>query len=403
VRLTKRAIDAAEPGERGRILWDDELRGFGLRLYPPSPRYPAGARVFVLRYRTEAGTPRQQTLGHYGVLTPDQARRIAAETLARVRAGGDPVTERRDARSAPTFAELADRYEREHLPKLKPAWAVEAKRIIKADLRTKFGPRRLREITPGEIARWHAARSAAPYAANRALAVLRAMFERAAEWGLREDGPNPAARVKRFPEKARETYLGTDELERLGKALEELATEKDGRRHRPVAAIKLLALTGARKREVLRLRWEHVDLERGIAWLADSKTGPRPLRLEVPALALLAELPREGDWVFPSPRKPDAPIENVRGTMAEALKRAKLEKVRVHDLRHTKASAAAAMGFSLPMIGALLGHRRASTTERYAHLAADPVREAEGRVQARIDAALRGKPKAPVVPLREAE
>ena len=399
-KLTKRRIDAENPGDRRRFVWDSELKGFGLCVHPPSRRHPKGSKVYVARYRTTEGRDRRVMLGAHGALTPDQARKLAAQTIASARAGGDPAEQRRVARTAPTITELKERYVEEHLPKKKPKSVREDRRILETYILPELGRRKVAEVTHADISRLHARMKKTPIMANRVLALLHTLFELADRWEMRPDGQNPCRHVKRYREQKRERFLSDEEIQKLGKALAEVE-RGDRRRRSAVAAIRLLALTGARKNEILRLRWEHVDVKRRVAQLPDSKTGKRTLRLEDAALEVLGGLPRSSPWVFPSPRKPDAPMEDVRKTLGSVLEKAGLEGVRVHDLRHTKASVGADLGLSLPMIGELLGHARAATTERYAHLAEGAARSAEQRVQGRIGAALRGRAPANVVPLHK--
>ena len=388
-KLTKRIVDGLPRTDRQEFVWDSELKGLGVAIRPPSTMHPEGSKTFVLRYRTLAGRDRRMTLGPYGVLTPDQARTMAGSVLAEVRAGRDPAANRSADRAAPTLADLADRYEAEYLPGKKPASQDHDRIALKLHIRPRLGAKKLAEITEREISRLHRGMEKTPVMANRVLALLRNMFGLARRWRMFE-GANPCADVKRYREKPRNRFLSDDEFARLGKALAEMEGERNVN-SAAIEAIRLLALTGARKNEVLRLRWEYIDKQRHVAWLPDSKTGARPLRLEEPALELLSKLPRTGEWVFPSRRKPGTPVRDISKTFAAVLKRAKIEKLRLHDLRHSKASVGAELGLSLPMIGAMLGHARASTTERYAHLAADPVRAAEQRVQVRISDALEGK------------
>jgi integrase len=326
------------------------------------------------------------TIGPYGVLTPDQARGIASSTLAEVRAGRDPAQARSADRAAPTVIELTQRYEDEYLPSKKPSSQEHDRLALRLHILPRLGSKKLAEVTERDVSRLHRDMSQTPVMANRVLALLRNLFGLAQRWEV-FDGPNPCIHVKRYREMQRNRFLSEDEFARFGEALAELELESPAR-WAALAAIRLLALTGARKNEVLRLRWDDIDVQRRLAWLADSKTGARPLRLEEPALELLSKLSRRGEWVFPSRRKRGSPLRDISKTFATVLERAKIEKLRVHDLRHSKASVGAELGFSLPMIGAMLGHARASTTERYAHLAADPVRSAEQRVQSRIADAL---------------
>ncbi len=238
-----------------------------------------------------------------------------------------------------------------------------------------------------DVVRFHNSLGKTPYQANRVLAVLSKMFNLAERWGLRPDGSNPVRHVDRFRERKRERFLSETELARLGKTLAE--AEAAGTERPPtIAAIRLLVFTGCRLSEILSLRWEHVDFERRCLRLADSKTGPRVVPLNAPALKVLAEL-EQGDtpWVIRG-RKQAAPLVNLGKPWRRIREGAELGDVRIHDLRHSFASVAAGSGHSLVVIGALLGHRQATTTHRYAHLSDDPVRTASEVVGARIEAAM---------------
>jgi integrase len=230
---------------------------------------------------------------------------------------------------------------------------------------------------------------ATPIMANRVLFLLSTLFNLAERWEVLEEGGNPCRYIQRFRERRRERFLTTDELARLGTAL--TAVEGEAMANTvAIAAIRLLALTGARRGEILSLEWAHVDLAGQVLRLADSKTGEKVILLDEHAVTLLRSLPRKGRWVFRSSKKPDAPVHDIRKTWQRVLDRAEIEGVRLHDLRHTHASVGAAAGLSLPVIGGLLGHRRAATTERYAHLVDDVQRAAARVVQGRIGGALAG-------------
>lgn len=224
--------------------------------------------------------------------------------------------------------------------------------------------------------------------ANRALALIAAMFAHAVRWNLLPEGTNPCARIKKYPEQSRERFLSQAELARLGEAL----TTVECRGSSPqsaIAAIRLLILTGARKSEILELRWQHVDLERTALRLSDSKTGAKVIYLNAPAIDVLRSLsPVEGnEYVLPGERR-GRPIVNLAKTWARVIKLAQLPGVRLHDLRHSFAAIGAGSGLGLPIIGALLGHTQAATTARYAHLAADPLRAANEAIGLQIAAAL---------------
>jgi integrase len=247
------------------------------------------------------------------------------------------------------------------------------------------------------------------------------MYAFAGRCGIVAEGVNPARRIEQFKEHRRERFLTGVELERLGSVLREAETKgipwdvdegKPKARHLPkpknrftkigpfaAAAIRLLLFTGCRLREILHLKWEQVDLERGLLFLADSKTGRKTVILNAPALAVLAGLDRLGSYVVPG-NDPEKPRADLKRPWEAVARQARLDGVRLHDLRHTYASFGAGDGLGLPIIGKLLGHTQASTTQRYAHLDADPLRRASEAIGGRIAAALDGKRGGPVVQMK---
>jgi integrase len=238
-----------------------------------------------------------------------------------------------------------------------------------------------------------------PHQANRLLAVP-SKFNLAERWGLRPDGSNPCRHVEKFGERKRERMLSPVELARLGDALAAYTGSLYA-----VAAVKLLVFTGARLGEVLALRWEWIDFERGEARLPDSKTGAKTLHLPPPALTVLAALPRlDGNPHVIAGQKAGAAMVNLEKPWRAIRGAAGLDDVRLHDLRHAFASVAASSGMGLPIIGKMLGHTQAATTARYAHLASDPVKAAAASVAGKIADAMSGASKdgAAVVRLRSA-
>ena len=227
------------------------------------------------------------------------------------------------------------------------------------------------------------------------------MLNLAESWGIRPDGSNPCRHVERYREKRRERFLGNDELARLGQVLSD-AEANDTEPPSAIAAVRLLILTGCRLQEVLGLRWDQVDFERRQIRFEESKTGQKTIALGAAALELLCGLPRlEGNpYVIPG-KKDGAHFVGMPKVWQRIRKQAGLENVRLHDLRHSFASVGAGAGLSLPIIGKLLGHTQAATTQRYAHLAADPVRQAADRISGEIAAALEGNPKGQVVQIRK--
>jgi len=320
-------------------------------------------------------------------LTPDQARKEAVRLAGAIANGTDPAAIRAAEKSAPTVAALAERFLNEHVAtKTKPRTAVEYRRLVENIIVPAFGRKRVRDVTRSDVSRLHHEQRAAPYAANRTLAVLSKMLALAEKWGERPDGSNPCRHVEKFAEHKRERMLSAEEFRRLAEAL-----NTSNRSPYALAAIKLLVFTGGRMSEILGLKWEWIDLERGEARLPDSKTGTKTLHLPPPALTVLADLPRvEGN--------PHVIVGHIRGARLVNLEKpwrsirnaASLPDIRLHDLRHAFASVAASSGMGLPIIGKMLGHTQAATTHRYAHLAPDPVKAAVTTVAAKIADAMQG-------------
>ena len=384
-KITKRAVDALKPGPDGGelVLWDSELKGFGCRVQR------GGSKSYIVHYRAGIGRGvplRKVTIGKHGApWTAETARSEAKRLLGLVEGGADPAADRTARKGAPTVSELGQRFLAEHAEaKRKDRTAAEYKRLLDKIILPALGTRKLADVSRADIAKLHHAHREAPYQASRVLAVLSKMFNLAERWGLRPDGSNPCHHVEKFAERKRERMLSAEELARLG---DSLATH-DGSPY-AVAAVKLLVFTGARLGEVLGLRWEWIDFERGEARLPDSKSGAKTLHLPPPALAVLAALPRiEDNPHVIAGHKHGAAMVNLEKPWRTIRARATLEDLRLHDLRHAFASVAASRGMGLPIIGKMLGHTQAATTHRYAHLASDPVKAAAAAVAGEIAAAM---------------
>ncbi|MNQ71164.1 Tyrosine recombinase XerD [compost metagenome] len=222
-------------------------------------------------------------------------------------------------------------------------------------------------------------------AAARTVGLLGGIFNFAVEYGFIEQ--SPVRGVKRYQDKRRDRFLSPAELARLGDVLSSL--EKDGGDPRHITILRLLALTGARKSEIAGLKWSELDLDRGLLRLQDSKTGPKIIALGEAALELLVKLrPNGSQYLFPDRRRPEQPTANLDWAWVVIRRKAGLDDVRIHDLRHTFASAGLANGEGLPLIGKLLGHAHVATTSRYAHLADDPLRAAADRISRNVAEAL---------------
>lgn len=259
----------------------------------------------------------------------------------------------------------------------------------------KFGSRKAQEMLRADLAKLHLSMKETPYQANRLIATVASMYSYGEKHGLTPENFNPAKRIDRFGETRRERFLSSEELGRLGHALREL--DESGRYGTAISALKFLLLTGARLREALNLKWSYVDLERGILLLPDSKTGKKTVTLNAPSMEILVNLKAKADresfndYVFYGAR-PDVPRSDLKKPWAAVTKLAVLEELRIHDLRHSFASVGAGAGLGLPIVGKLLGHTQAATTQRYAHLDLDPLRRAADAIGATIIAALELKP-----------
>lgn len=409
IKLTRRSIATLPQTTKPTVWYDTDLSGFGLRVMP------SGARSWVLEYRPGAGgrsvAKKRVKIGG-DELTPEAARDIAADMLASVRKGSDPAGVRKQERAAETVREITDRYLAEEVRPLRKASTADLYgTYFRVHVVPGLGTKKAASLTHADVAKWHRKVGvASPVTANRALMALSGALTWGMKVGAIPAGTNPCSGVERFREQGRERYLASEELARLSKALLEAegpgipwepdpdknvkhAPKEDNRRVKlgpfPPAAIRLLLLTGARLREVLHLRWEHVDFERGVLLLPDSKTGRKTILLNAPALSIFSGLPRFGDYVIAGndPKKPRADLHR---PWALISKRAGLEGVRLHDLRHTHASIGAGLALGLPIIGRLLGHSQSSTTERYAHLDNDPLRRASNAIASRIADAMNG-------------
>ncbi len=329
-------------------------------------------------------------VGRHGVIHAEEARKRAALVIARVKAGEEAVPEPMKPAGGPTVAELAERYLAEYVSvRCKPRTVKTVRSVVRRHIVPILGKLPLAAVERAHVAELHGRLSATPAAANQAVRALSAMYKLAESWELAPDGlSNPCRAIAEYPGRRRERFLTEAEFTRLGEALDQVETER-GVSASAVAAIRLLLLTGCRKSEILTLRWEEVALEAAELRLSDSKTGARVVSLSEPAVKLLADLPRLPGvpWVIPG-RKPGTHLKKLDDAWQSVRSRAGLDDVRLHDLRHSFASRALALGEGLSMIGKLLGHARIETTARYAHLARDSVRESAERVAASIAADL---------------
>ena len=377
-KLTKRSVEAAEPRDKDYIIFDSELPGFGIRILP------SGKRSYLVQYRVGRAF-RRMALGQHGILTTEKARAEALKVLAATKEGKDPAAARDKARRDPTVQEFAEQVLNDHAEHhCKPRTVVGYRYYLKAYIAPRIGRLQMGKVARPDIARLHHDLRFAPVQANRSLQFLSKVFNLAELWGLRPDGSNPCRHVEKYQEKKRERYLSRDELARLGEVLRRC--EFDGiESQSAINAIRLLIFTGCRLGEIMTLKWDYVDLERSALNLPDSKTGAKTVHIGAPAVDILKQIERlpENPWVITG-TLPGAHLTDLQPPWERIRKRAGIEDVRIHDLRHTFASVAVANGQGLPMIGKLLGHSQVQTTARYAHLAADPVKRAANTVSGEI-------------------
>ena len=403
-RLGRRSVEAAGREAASYRLWDTDLKGFGLKVSA------GGVKTYFVSYRAGSGrsaTKREFSIGRHGTLTPDQARTEAERLLSEARLGGDPQDARVRQRRELTIAELCDSYVAEGCTTKKPSTLATDRARIERHIKPLLGSRKVSSVAREDLDRFIAAVAAGKTAAvektkSRGKAVVRGgtgtatkcasllstIFEFAISRKMRTD--NPARGVRRFKERKVERFLSSAELERLGDALTALG---HGMNPASIAIVRLLALSGARRGEIVNLRRSEIDWERGLLRLGDSKTGQKVVPLGAAALQVLRDIPevKDSPLVFPSAGDLQRPFQGLPKAWATIRARAELRDVRLHDLRHSFASVGLASGQGLPLIGKLLGHADVATTARYAHLADDPVRVAADRISGAVAGAMAGR------------
>jgi integrase len=458
-KLNERAVKAIEAPKSGATtVWDSEVTGFGLRIFAPSSRRPQGARSFFINYRVD-GAERRFTIGSFPEWSVEAARSEAKELRRRIDRGEDPATEKRERREAPTVAELAERYRTEHLPKKAKSSQVNDWQMIKNEILPRLGSRKVADVHHGDAEALHQSITArgVPKRANRVKAVASKMFSLAlkpmegetAPWRDQTQG-NPFKDIESNPEEGRERFFSEAELAALSDALTAYGPKPAG------DCIRFIMLTGCRPGEAMAATWNQFAVEPGFWVKPSARTKQRRVHkapLGPAAIELLEQIRgREttkrarSEFVFPGqvygqPLKHlhktwkeisgtatvslwadsrDQQITGLIGELEKSLGRRptvmecralaeansvklppSLADARIYDLRHTFASVGAGGGLSLQIIGRLLGHTQARTTQRYAHLADDPLKEAAARITTTITGA--GKRTADVVVIDKAK
>jgi integrase len=407
--LSERSVGALQPNpERDEWVWDENPRGFGLRVKP------SGVKSFLIQYRNVRGHTRRYTIGQFGRMSVEAARKEAKAKLGEVERGGDPSAERKALREARTVIELCDRYFADaeagkvmHRGKTKkPTTLAIDKGRIERHIKPLLGRRAIEDLTRNDVEgfmhdvmdgktavdvktgpRGRARVTGGPGTANKAIGLLSAMFSYAVRKGWVEH--NPCQGIEKPADNKRQRYLTPDEFGRLGIALRsarEIETNTMA-----LDAIEVLALTGCRKGEILNLKAGEINPDGQCLNLADTKTGAqlRPCGQAAMARLSSASAETDRDWVFPAARG-DGALVNIAKPLAKLCKSAKLEGITAHVFRHSFATVAHELGYSELTIAGLLGHSAGSITARYAHHVDRALARAADEVSATIRARLDG-------------
>lgn len=385
-KLTKTMLDAAELKDKPYFIWCSELQGFGARVFQ------TGKKSFYIDYYNQTGERKRMSLGQFGKLTVDEARRMARITLGDTLRGDDPLLERQTRRTTITLAELCDNYlksaqsgliiGRSGKPKKASTLDTDAGRIerhikpllgkkLVVDLKRSDIAKFIRDVTAGKTAlqakssklRGLTIVAGGAGTATRTTGLLSGILSYAVSEGIIEH--NPAHGVKRPADGKRDRRLTTDEFRALGKVL----SESDYMSWQAIVGIKLLIFTGCRLGEIVKLTWGEVAIEEKMLRLGDSKTGASVRPLGKPALDLLVSIKPDcaTGYVLHGVREPEKPYGSLDGAIDKVMKSAGVDGVTAHTLRHSFASVAADLDYSDSTIGAILGHSGSSITSRYTH------------------------------------
>ena len=378
-KISSRMVDALRARGNPCVVWDRDLPGFGVRVYR------TGRIAYVVQCRGPGGS-RRVTLGRHGDITPVKARKLAVRAIGRIKTGEEPLAGGGDSKRERTVEDLAGRCLARYVEvECKPATQKRYRRLLGGHIVPALGDMPVSSVKREHVAALHHGLRDKPGTANNVLWVLSRLFSLAEVWGWRDAGTNPCRSVRSYKSPRRERFLSRQEYRTIGRVLKE-ASSDGSTGPAAVAAIRLLMLTGCRRGEIATLRWDDVDRAAGHLRLRDSKTGARWIPLTAAALEVLDGIePVPGNpWVFAG-RKPGTHVSELTSFWHRLRPRMGLEDVRLHDLRHSYASRALALGESLSTIGRLLGHASMDTTARYAHLARDTEKTSAARVAASIE------------------
>ena len=362
-KISSRTVNAFK-GEAGKdmYLWDTEVKGFGLRVQP------SGRRSFIYKFRTPDGRRRNRKIGDPKTLTAEAARQ-AVKSMEHDKAIGKVVISDKPKQKSITMRKMCDLYLADYARLHKKPKSVEDDtRYIEKDIKPRLGSKSLSEIGSKDIVKIHSSLADKPIKANRLLALLSKIFNLAEEWEYRDANSNPTQHIRKYKETPRERFLTQSEMIALEKTLSDAERDKQVSVS-VIHALRVLLMTGARLQEVLTMKWEYVDLDEGKIKLPDSKSGKKTIWLSDKARDYFEVMPRKrgNPFVFPGQRT-SSHLVNLQKPWRKLRETAGIEDVRIHDLRHTYASLAVSKNLSLPIVGKLLGHKSSKSTERYAHL-----------------------------------
>ncbi len=411
-KLTKRVVEALQPDPGGKdvIHFDSEIPRFGVRVKP------SGVKSYVLQYRNKFGRVRRIRLEKVGALTPEQARAMATSLKARIAKGEDPSAERRSARHAVTVAQLCDEYLQAGEGRIKPSTLAMDKSRIERHVKPLLGNRAVADLTPADLEKFlrdvmagktapkpqpkgegRAARAnggqttGGPGVASRTLGMLGTILERAVRDGAL--AKNPARGISRPKDQPKRPAFSFETISAVGKAMREL--EAAGENVTGLRAARFLLLTGTRRMEALTLKWGTIDRKARCLRFEDTKSGRQTRPIGRGALEFLTSFAPDNvaapDYVFPSETSKAGYFVGLPKVWKRVAKRAKIEDVSIHGLRHWFASAATEMNFSELTIAGLLGHTVKGVTARYATAPDSALLAAADRVSLRISEVMDGK------------
>ncbi len=407
-KLVKTIVAEAVAGISDYVLWDSDVAGFGIRVWP------TGKKTFIYKYRSNTNRQRKLTIGAFPAISVDQARRRSRELAADIVQGIDPQQKKDEERRFLSVTDLGKRYLSDYAAiHKKPSSAMRDENLLRMHVLPFLGSMKVAEVTNADAHKLHQrvtvggvkihqskrknyngkVTRSQPITANRVIALVSKMMNLAEQWGLRPQNSNPCRHLKRNKENKRERYLVSNELAAVSNAMQKMVA--DGRLDETVEkAIKLLMFTGCRVSEVLNLQWEEVDFDNSRLNFKDSKTGAKTIPIGAPALQIIGSIEQTpgNAFVFVG-RKEGAALTFIRKAWQRICEEANLEGVRLHDLRHTFASFGVSANMSLPVIGKLLGHTQAVTTQRYAHMMDNPLRAAADQITGAIDSAMNNSSK----------